>query len=153
MVQPDCLDEHGPHIEGSLGHTLGFFCLQLSLILVSLENVLFINLTGVEYPFLGARGTKVASCLCFVAILPLTLFKICVAFTALIGIAIDNFEVVGKTVDHLWMVLVAFMPILFAQVGRKTEAFLKIAFERENSAWKDKFLQSSCKTNKLATAT
>jgi len=139
MVQPDYPDEYGPYIEGALGHTLGFFGLQLSLILVSLENVLFINLTGVEYPFLGARGTKVASCIYFVAIVPITLFKIYVAFTALIGNKIDNFEVVGKTVDHMWMVLIAFMPILFAQVGRKTEAFLKITFERDSSAWKDKF--------------
>ena len=139
MVQPDYPDEYGPYIEGALGHTLGFFGLQLSLILVALENVLFINLTGVEYPFLGARGTVIASWLYFFAVAPLTLFKIYVAFTALTGNKIDHFSVIGKTVDHMWMVLVAFMPIIFAQVGRKTEAFLKITVERDSRAWKDKF--------------
>jgi len=139
MVQPDYPQEYGPYIEGALGHTMGFFGLQLSLILVALENVLFVNLTGVEYPLLGARGTTIASWLYFFAVTPLTLFKIYVAFTALTGHKINNFELIGKTVDHMWMLLVAFMPILFAQLGRKTEAFLKITVEQDSSAWKDKF--------------
>lgn len=139
MVQPDYPDEYGPYIEGALGHTLGFFGLQLALILVALENVLYINLTGVEYPYLGARGTTIASWLYFAAVAPLTFFKIYVAFMALTGNKIDNFEAIGKTVDHMWMLLVALMPIFFAHVGRKTEAFLRITFERDSSAWKDKF--------------
>lgn len=101
MVQPDYPDEYGPYIEGALGHTLRFFGLQLALILVALENVLYINLVGVEYPYLGARGTVFCSWLYFIVVAPLTLFKIYVAFTALIGRKINGFEVIGRAVDHM----------------------------------------------------
>lgn len=138
MKQPDYPEGYGPYIEGALGHTMGFFGLQFALILVALENVLFINLTGVEYPFLGKRGTRIASWLYFVVTAPLTLFKIYVAFTALIGEKIDHFMTIGHAVDLAWMVLIAFMPIIFAQLGRKTEAHLKITVERDSIAWKDK---------------
>jgi len=139
MEQPDYPEEYGPYIEGALGHTMGFFGLQLALILVALENVLFINLTGVEYPWLGAKGTKIASWLYLIVVAPLTLFKIYVATMALLGMKIDSFETIGRIVDNVWMLLVALMPIFFAQIGRKTEAHLKITFERDSSAWKDKF--------------
>jgi hypothetical protein len=45
---------------------------------------------------------------------------------------------VGRVVDLIWMILIAFMPILFAQIGRKTESHVKITFERDSIAWKDK---------------
>jgi len=138
MKQPDYPEGYGPYIEGALGHTMGFFGLQLALILVALENVLFINLTGVEYPFVGLQGTRILSWLYFAVVAPLTVFKIYVAYTALIGHKIDHFMVVGRVVDFLWMILVAFMPILFSQVGRKTESHVKITFERDSIAWKDK---------------
>lgn len=138
MKQPDYPEGYGPYLEGALGHTMGFFGLQLALILVALENVLFINLTGVEYPLLGLHGTRIASWIYFGVVTPLTLFKIYVAFTALIGNKIDNFMVVGRVVDVVWMILIAFMPILFAQIGRKTESHVKITFERDSIAWKDK---------------
>jgi len=139
MVQPDYPDGYGPYVEGALGHTMGFFGLQLALILVALENVLYVNLMGVEYPFLGSRGTRIASWLYFTIVTPLTLFKIYVAATALLGHKIDNFHVVGKAVDLTWMLLIALLPILFAQVGRKTEANLKITFERDRGALKEKW--------------
>ena len=138
MVQPNYPEGYGPYIDGALGHTMGFFGLQLALIMVALENVLFINWTGVEYPLLGKGGTRIASWLYFVVVAPLTLFKIYVAFTALIGRKIDHFMIIGRVVDLLWMVLIALMPLIFAQVGRKTEAHLKITVERDSTAWKDK---------------
>lgn len=138
MKQPDYGEGYGPYIEGALGHTMGFFGLQLALILVALENVLFVYWTGVEYPYLGTAGTRIASWLYFVVVAPLTLFKIYVAFTALIGHKIDNFMVIGRIVDLLWMILIALMPLYFAQVGRKSWAHLKITVERDCIAWKDK---------------
>lgn len=138
MEQPDYPEGYGPYIEGALGHTMGFFGLQLALILVAMENVLFINLTGMEYPLLGLRGTRIASWIYFAVVTPLTLFKIYVAYTALIGRKINNFIVVGRVVDLIWMILIAFMPIVFAQIGRKTESHVKITLERDSIAWKDK---------------
>jgi len=138
MKQPEYGEGYGPYIEGALGHTMGFFGLQLALIIVAVENVLYIQWTGVEFPYLGKGGTYIASWLYIVVVTPLTLFKIYVAFTALIGQKIDNFMVIGRVVDFLWMILIALMPLLFAQVGRKTEAHLKITVERDSIAWKDK---------------
>jgi len=138
MKQPDYPEGYGPYIEGALGHTMGFFGMQLALILVALENVLFISLTGVKYPLLGKQGTRIASWIYFAVVMPLTLFKIYVAYTALTGNKIDNFMVIGQLVDKIWMLLIAFMPILFAQIGRKTEPHVKITFERDCTAWKDK---------------
>lgn len=138
MKQPDYGESYGPYVEGALGHTMGFFGLQLALILVALENVLFINWTGVEYPYLGTAGTRIASWLYFIIVTPLTFFKIYVAFTALIGHKINHFMLVGRVVDFMWMILIALMPLVFAQVGRKTLAHLKITVERDSPAWKDK---------------
>jgi len=138
MKQPEYGQGYGPYLEGALGHTMGFFGLQLALILVAVENVLFIHWTQVEYPYLGKRGTLVASTLYIIIVIPLTLFKIYVAFTALIGRKINQFMVIGRIVDVLWMLLIALMPLLFAQVGRKRSAHLKVTVERDCIAWKDK---------------
>lgn len=137
MKQPDYGEGYGPYLEGALGHTMGFFGLQLALILVAVENVLFIHYTQVEYP-IGLTGTRIASSLYILVVIPLTLFKIYVAFTALIGRKINHFMVIGRIVDLLWMVLIALMPLLFAQVERKRSAHLKITVERDCIAWKDK---------------
>jgi hypothetical protein len=138
MKQPEYGEGYGPYVDGALGHTMGFFGLQLALILVALENVLFINFTQVEFRYLGKAGTRFCGWLYVLVVIPLTLFKIYVAFTALIGRKINHFMVIGRVVDLFWMVLIALMPLMFAQVGRKRSAHLKITIERDSIAWKDK---------------
>jgi hypothetical protein len=53
IQQPD--NKYG--VGGMIGHTLAFFGLQLALILVAFENIMFIFATGLYYPRLGRRWT------------------------------------------------------------------------------------------------
>jgi hypothetical protein len=53
VQQPDV--QYG--VRGIVGHTIAFFGLQLALILVAFENIMFIFATGIYYPRLGRRWT------------------------------------------------------------------------------------------------
>ena len=38
-------------------------------------------------------------------------------------------------IDRMWLVLVGIMPLFFAQIGRKTQAYVKVTFELDAEGW------------------
>lgn len=54
VSQPDV--KYG--VRGVVGHTLAFFGFQSGLIIVALENILFIQYTGIVFPGLTAKWTR-----------------------------------------------------------------------------------------------
>jgi hypothetical protein len=124
---------------------MSFFGVQFALILVAFEHILFINLTNIEYPLLGRRGTKIMSWVYLGLFVPNTIFQIVFA-GSIFWTDHPILDVAGPTpnpthiliifvVDRMWLFLVGVMPLLFAQVGRKTQAYVKITLELDSEAW------------------
>lgn len=133
-------------VRGVVGHTMAFFGLQLALIMVAFENIMFIWMTGIFYPRLGRAWTKRLSILYFCLFVANTTFQMWFAF----GIFWDydtlnvrgdnpnpNHQFLIWCVDRSWMFLVGVMPIWFAQVGRKTQAHIRMTMELNCDAWEE----------------
>jgi hypothetical protein len=131
-------------VRGVVGHTLAFFGLQIALIMVAFENISFIWFTGIMYPYLGASWTKGLSALYFCLFVLNSSFQMVFAFAIFMGN--DFLNVSGNNpnrqnqmlifvLDRMWLLLVAVMPLWFAQVGRKTQAYVKITLELNSDAW------------------
>ena len=133
-------------LRGVVGHTMAFFGFQLALIMVSFENILFIMKTNVVYPRLGPYWTKFCCVLYLCLFIPNTFFQMWFAFGIFWGF--DTLNVHGDNpnpmhqlmimlVDRMWMILVGMLPLWFAQVGRKTQAHIRVTFELNTEAWED----------------
>lgn len=131
-------------VRGVVGHTMAFFGLQMALIMVAFENIMFIWSTDIVYPRLGRTWTKRLSILYFCLFVANTTFQMWFAFGIFWGYATLNVQ--GETanphhqliiylVDRSWMFLVGVMPIWFAQVGRKTQAHIRMTMELNSDAW------------------
>jgi hypothetical protein len=131
-------------VRGVVGHTLAFFGLQFALIMVAFENIAFIWFTGIMYPNLGSYWTKRLAGLYFFLFVVNSTFQMVFAFGIFMGN--DFLNVSGENpnqqnqllilfVDRMWLLLVGILPIWFAQVGRKTQAYVKITLELNSDAW------------------
>ena len=128
-----------------MGHTMFFFGVQLALMMVAFENILYINLTHVSYPFLGRKWTKRLSWVYIVLFLANTSCQIVFVFSIFWGEK-PLLDLVGPDrnpahvaffyfIDRSWLILVGVMPLVFAWIGRKTTAYVKVTFELGSSAW------------------
>lgn len=113
-------------------HTIGFFGLQIGLILVALENILYDSIVGggLAYPIIGRRGTKILAWLYFSVMVPVTLFKIAFPTAIFLGrpfldLTNPSHVAITKASDRIWMLLVAVLPIFFAQIQKNSEPNLK----------------------------
>ena len=123
------------NLKGVVGHTLGFFGMQLALLLVSIQNMTQILGNGIVYPWLGVRGTPRACYVYMVVAIVVTFFKIFNASMIFLEHPLNLHQIWAQTADRLWMVLVALMPLLFAEVGRRTEPYLRITIGLDSDTW------------------
>ena len=131
-------------VRGVVGHTMAFFGLQLSLIMVAFENIMFIWKTGIAFPRLGLVWTRRLSLVYLGLFVLNTTFQMWFAFGIFWGY--DTLDVRGENptrnhqlillrVDRSWLVLVGVMPIYFAQSGRKTQSHVRFTMELNSDAW------------------
>lgn len=139
----DTGEYEGP-VRGVVGHTMSFFGVQGALILVAFENILYINLTNISYPLLGLRWTKILSWVYLCFFIPNTIFQMWFAFSIfwydpILDVSGPNPNPVHiwiiYLVDRMWLILVGIMPLFFAQIGRKTQAFMRVTFELDAVGW------------------
>ena len=133
-------------VRGIVGHTLAFFGLQFALIMVAFEHIAFIYVTKIKYPHLNLNWTQALAAIYFCLFVLNSTFQMVFAFGLFMGN--DFLNVSGENpnkqsqllilfVDRMWLLLVGIMPIWFAQVGRKTQAYVKITLELNSDAWED----------------
>lgn len=120
--------------ESANGHTLGFFGLQIALILVALQNVLYVNVLGYHLPCVGRKGTKILSWFYFIVFVPITGYKIAYSISMLMGRPFIDVSIPAQVsivycVDKLWMLLAAIMPVFFAQWQKRKEPPLRIRID------------------------
>ena len=127
------------NLRGVVGHTLGFFGMQLALLLVSLQNITQILGQGIVYPWLGDRGTPRACYVYMVVTVVVTFFKIYNASMIFMGHPLNINHIWAHSADRIWMILVAVMPLLFAEVSRRTEPYLKITFRLDSDVWMERY--------------
>ena len=144
-------------VRGVVGHTMAFFGVQLSLIMVAFENIMFIWLTGIVYPRLGPTGTKILSIVYLVLFAVNTTFQMWFAFGIFWGYETLNVrgdrpnpshQLIIFLVDRTWLLMVGIMPIWFAQIGRKTQAHIRMTMELNSDAWKDHVNVAECTVSK-----
>jgi len=131
---------------GVVGHTIAFFGLQLALILVAFENIMFIFATGIYFPRLGRKWTLILARTYLITFIILSSFQMWFAFGLFWGY--KTLDVQGDNPnpthlfiiwldDRLWMVVVGLMPFWFAQVGRKNQSHIRVTFQLNSEAWED----------------
>lgn len=140
VTQPDV--KYG--VRGVVGHTLAFFGFQTALIVVALENILFIQYTNIVYPRLGPVWTRRLAWVYLALFILNTSTQMWFAFGIFWGY--ETLDVRGPNpnpthqlivllVDRMWLVIVGLMPFWFAQVGRKTQAHVRVTFQLNTDAW------------------
>lgn len=131
---------------GVVGHTLGFYGLQLGMIFIAVDNVLFMNATGIYFRFLGQKWTKRLAWLYLLLFVANTTSQIIIGTFIFSGKplfsltgpdAIPSHVLFLKIIDRSWMVLVAIMPVWFSQHGRKHQVPIKITLTLYSEAWEE----------------
>lgn len=127
------------------GHTAGFFCLQITLILVAMMNTYFIIDSKAEYAWLGGRkGTVICAStyiFCNLIISPIKLYLTAeIVFKG--APAAWSLNKVGGTfagdaVDKVWFVFNAVLPLCVGVVRAFSEPCLKIRVDMPPSKWRD----------------
>ena len=113
--------------EDTKGHTLGFQGLQLSLVLVALQDVLFMEALQIAWPRFGRKLTRVLHWTYFVALTVVTFLKLLIVLTLFYASApvVDPKTSSGaafcQILDRLWMLLAAVLPIALAELERRSE--------------------------------
>jgi len=114
------------------GHTAAFLGLQIALILVALQNTMYVLMTGQSYPTinLSAEKTKMVGITYLVCLLAISSIKIWAScFIVANGVGPDFYKrdsfipglVNGKLVDYVWMTFNAIIPFVIALVRSKNE--------------------------------
>lgn len=125
------------------GHTAGFFCLQITLILVAMMNTYFILDSKAEYSWLGGRkGTIIVASVyifCNLIISPIKLYLTAeIVFKgrpAPWSLNMVAGNLAGQTVDNLWTVFNAVIPLFVSVVRAFSEPSLKIKVDVPPSKW------------------
>ena len=113
--------------EDTMGHALGFQGLQLSLVLVALQDVLFMEALQIAWPHFGRKLTRVLHWTYFVALIVVTFLKLLIVLTLFYASApvVDPKTSSGaafcQILDRLWMLLAAVLPIALAELERRSE--------------------------------
>jgi hypothetical protein len=120
--------------ESAAGHTLGFLGLQIFLLLVALENVMLANCRKEDYFRLGHKATKALSWTYYFILAPATIMKIVFTIAFLVKKPLldihDPLQVLFiRTLDRIWLVLAAVLPLFFSIYQYKTEPHLKIKIQ------------------------
>lgn len=127
------------------GHTAGFFCLQITLILVAMMNTYFILDSKAAYSWIGGRkGTMACASIyifCNLIVSPIKLyltaeivFKGEPAAWSLNPIA-GTFA--GDAVDKVWMIFNAILPLVVSSVRCFSEPCLEIVVDVPAANWTD----------------
>ena len=122
-------------------HTLGFLGLQIALILISVQNTLFIIDTKVSYKYLGGTiaQTKFWAILFLVGLLIISGFKLAATIFVVMNGVGAKWTLqpsglfgwfVGEWVDRIWMVFNAIMPLFISRMRAKEDS--PLVFEIKN---------------------
>jgi len=119
----------GSAYDSVLGHTLGFFGLQIGFVINSIKSfVYFVDSTD-----LTAKNWKFWAGVIYVTLTGLvTIFKLIYVAAIFAGhplwtIGSEQATAVGQTLDSAWMVLVAILPLFFALYLRKNTHSLTLS--------------------------
>ena len=113
--------------EDTKGHTLGFQGLQLSLVLVALQDVLYMEALRIAWPRVGRKLTRALHWAYFAALTLVTFLKLLIVLTLFYASApvVDPKTSSGATfcqiLDRLWMLLAAVLPVALAELERHSE--------------------------------
>ena len=110
-----------------VAHTLGFFGMQVALILVAFENVSYLIYKEKSMWGMTAAITKIASIVYLTLVLLVTVLKISWASSIFISGTPWFGEPWPHIFDRTWLLLVAVMPIFFAAHGMRTEPDMVIS--------------------------
>ena len=118
-------------------HTAGFLGLQVALILVAVQNTLYVIMTGKSYiNFSTASTTRIAMTYLFL-LLCISAVKVwATVYIVINGVGPDLYKedsfipgmVTGQVIDHIWMVFNALIPLFIAIVRMNKELPLEIEF-------------------------
>jgi hypothetical protein len=120
-------------------HTAGFLGLQIALILVAVQNTLFIIDADIAYEWIGGiKNTRIAAISYLIATLCVSSVKVTAtvyvvthgegAAWTLVPSPIPG-KVMGQFVDMFWMFLNAVMPLIISYIRSKSEFPLEITFD------------------------
>ena len=115
--------------ESVKAHTFGFIGLQFALVLVALLDLLYMEALRIGWPiFRRARRkrTRVLHRMYFVALTLVTFLKLLHVFTLFYATPIfdpkkSSAATFVQTLDRLWMLLAAVLPIVLAELERRSE--------------------------------
>lgn len=134
-------------VRGVVGHTMAFIGMQIGLIIVAFENIVFIWMTNIEFVPVDARTTKVLTAIYFFLFASNTTFQMWFAFGLFwhdyptLNVQGDHpnptHQLIILIVDRMWLILVGILPLVFAQIGRKTQAHIRVTMELNSAAWEN----------------
>lgn len=134
-------------------HTAGFLCLQIGLVLVAVQNTVFVIMTGQKYPSVGLKCEKqvaLAAKIYLVLLFIASFFKIQgTIYIVMNGVGSKFYRteifggklLVGKLVDYFWMPLNAFIPLGIAWVRAINEDPLTITISIPTPIYVDECCQ------------
>jgi uncharacterized protein YacL len=123
----------GTEMPAVVAHTLGFFGMQFALILIAVENVVYIVYNKKTMLSMSVETTKVMAIVYVVVLAVITGLKISWASS----IFITGTPWIGAPWPHIfdrvWMLLAAVMPVFFSLYGMKTEPDMVISIVNQPS--------------------
>ena len=129
--------------ERSAHHTAGFFCLQITLLMVAILNTYFIIDSKAEYAWLGRRKGAVTVAMIYIVlnliISPIKLYLTAniVLFEAPAAWSLNNTggTKAGQVVDNIWFIFNAVIPLLVGFLRAFSEPSLIIKVDCAPSAY------------------
>ena len=136
-------------------HTAGFLGLQVALILVAIQNTMYIIMIGQSYPTLGLSASSTALLAKIYLFLLSCISAVKVAATVYIvmyAIGPDFYRwespipdmVVGQIVDTIWMLFNAVLPMFIAVVRMNNEDPLTIEISMPTPTYDDHDQRRRC---------
>jgi len=128
-----------PAYESLAGHSAGFLGLQISLMLLTIQNSCYVLDSGVSYKFLGGlNGTRICTVVYIICNLAVSAVKIGASMHAVIYNFAAPFTlkpvgsvVVGQIVDWIWMLFNAVIPLFISYVRAKSEHGIRFVLDME----------------------
>ena len=134
-------------VRGVVGHTMAFVGTQIGLVIIAFEHIVFIWKTNIVFVPFDARATKILAAIYLFLFASNTLFQIWFYFGLFwhrhttLNVQGDhpnpNDQLMVLIIDRMWLFLVGFLPLIFAQVGRKTQAHIRVTMELNSEAWEN----------------
>jgi len=127
--------------EATAMHTMGFLCLQTALVLVAIQNTLFVLFTKQGYDVVGGvKNTQIAAKVYLTLLLIVSSMKVSATIYIVMHgkgapwTLVPSFykgEPVGWLVDKVWMLFNAVIPLLIAWVRSKNEGTIHITITED----------------------